>query len=204
MNFNKKTGILLFLLAIPVFIWLFLKLFGQNRFEVPVFYEAGLEVAGCPDTSQPHVIPSFSLQGITQQTSDEGLINKLTVVYFFEDPCEGPCAAVMENLAKIQDVFEKQPIIQIWALGEAAVPVADLNELAEQYQSHPDQWKFLTGNQQQIETLKECGFVLKEDTPSMVLVDGNKRIRGYYAGTDPEEIDRLIVEVRILLRNLQQ
>lgn len=204
MNFNKKTGILLILLAIPVFIWLFLKLFGQNRFEVPVFYEEGVKVTGCSNSSQPHVIPPFSLLGLAQKTTDEELLNQLTIVYFFAYPCEAQCEEVMENLAKIQDIFESQPLIQIWAIGEAAVAASGLEQLANKYQSRQAQWKFMTGNEQAIETLKQCGFVLEGDNPSIVLIDGDKRIRGYYTGTDSEEIDRLIVEIRILLRNLRQ
>ena len=37
-------------------------------------------------------------------------------------------------------------------------------------------------------------------TNNFVLVDKNKRIRGYYDGTSTEEVDRMIEEVQILLK----
>jgi protein SCO1/2 len=33
-----------------------------------------------------------------------------------------------------------------------------------------------------------------------VLVDGKGRIRGYYSGTDPDEVDKLIKDIKIILR----
>jgi hypothetical protein len=56
--------------------------------------------------------------------------------------------------------------------------------------------------------LAQCGFGL-EITPearplnTIVLVDGQKRIRGYYDIADPKEADRLELEIRILLRNVK-
>jgi len=44
-----------------------------------------------------------------------------------------------------------------------------------------------------------CFFFLKKPW-SVVLIDSEKRIRGYYAPTSREEMDRLIVEMKILLK----
>jgi len=48
--------------------------------------------------------------------------------------------------------------------------------------------------------IKTCALFLKEPWKA-VLVDKQKRIRGYYAFTSLEETDRLHVEVEILLTN---
>lgn len=44
-----------------------------------------------------------------------------------------------------------------------------------------------------------CFFFLKKPW-SVVLIDSEKKIRGYYAPTSREEMDRLIVEMKILLK----
>ena len=35
-------------------------------------------------------------------------------------------------------------------------------------------------------------------TENFILVDPDKRIRGFYDGTDPGEIERLLIEIKIL------
>jgi protein SCO1/2 len=37
----------------------------------------------------------------------------------------------------------------------------------------------------------------------LILVDQDRHIRGYYDGTDPKEVDRLILETKILLREIE-
>ncbi len=46
---------------------------------------------------------------------------------------------------------------------------------------------------------KNCAFIAKEKI-NIVLVDKQKRIRGYYTIGSREEMDRLIVEMKILLK----
>lgn len=48
-------------------------------------------------------------------------------------------------------------------------------------------------------TLRKCVFFL-DDGNSIVLLDGDGRIRGQYQRASMEEVDRLIVEMKIILR----
>lgn len=210
MKLNRRTGILLLLLALPVFIWLFLKFFGQNRYDVPVFYEQGAPLDDCSGGSQqPHAIPSFSLQEvIDQRTATEDIFdNHISAVYFFSYPCDSLCFQVMEELARVQDVFERQHDVQIVSINENSTDPQRLEALPKTFNRLPGQWKFLTGAGEEVANLMQCGFVLennsKKDHP-VVLIDGKRRIRGYYSGTDAVEIDRLILEIRILLYTLNQ
>lgn len=200
---------LLGILAIPVFLWLFLKFFGQNRYEVPVYYQEGLHITGCHSESKEHTIPAFTLQQahVEQTISESNLDNKITAVFFFSYPCSAACKEVIEELARVQDAFEEQEIVQILAIDKSSSNPPELRELSKTFQSNSDRWKFLTGEKATIETLVQCGFVLKEQKElnyPIVLIDGKRRIRGYYAGTDSEEVDRLILEIKILLYTLNQ
>ena len=47
--------------------------------------------------------------------------------------------------------------------------------------------------------LRECILLMKGDS-SVALVDHRNRIRGYYIGSDRDEAHRLIVEIKIILR----
>lgn len=211
MKLNRRTGILLLLLALPVFIWLFLKFFGQNRYDVPVFYEKGVPLDdNCPGGSQqPHAIPAFSLKKVGgQQTATEDIFNNhISAVYFFSYPCDSICFQVMEELARVQDVFERQHDVQVISINENNADLQHLKALSEKFNRLPGQWSFLAGTSEEVGNLMQCGFVLKghpEKDHPVVLIDGKRRIRGYYSGTDPADIDRLILEVRILLYTLNQ
>lgn len=47
--------------------------------------------------------------------------------------------------------------------------------------------------------IRDCVLLMKPPA-SVVLVDHHYRIRGYYDGTDRDEVDRLIVEMKIILK----
>ena len=76
-------------------------------------------------------------------------------------------------------------------------------------------WFFLTGDKSAIYDLARCGFILPTldgngvpddfvHSDKFVLVDELGRIRGYYSGTNREDVDRLILETKILLHGKQQ
>lgn len=50
-----------------------------------------------------------------------------------------------------------------------------------------------------IEQLQECFFILEKDK-NAVLVDKRQRIRGYYDLSSREELDRLALEIKIILK----
>jgi hypothetical protein len=49
-------------------------------------------------------------------------------------------------------------------------------------------------------TLQQCAFLMKRDA-SVVMVDHMRRIRGQYDGSSRDDIDRLLVEIDIILKN---
>ena len=56
-----KLIILFITIALPVFIFLFLKIFGENRFDIPIYHqEENTDMdADCGPISFPHVVPHF-------------------------------------------------------------------------------------------------------------------------------------------------
>jgi protein SCO1/2 len=70
-------------------------------------------------------------------------------------------------------------------------------------------WNLLTGDKKEIYTLaRKSYFVVKEDgdggphdmihTENFVLIDPDKRIRGYYDGTDKAAMESLMEDITIL------
>jgi len=87
-----------------------------------------------------------------------------------------------------------------------------MRDYAQKQNAIPNKWYFLTGDKEQIYTLArkhyfavmEPGATFNEHdfihTDNFILVDSKKRIRGMYVGTDDAEIQKLITDIQILLK----
>lgn len=196
-----KTGILLATLAIPVFIWLFLKYFGQNSFALPIYYPNGIDsLSDCANGQQPHALPSFSLLNTSGETlTANDFDGEMMISYFLPKRCTDSCELVLERLASIQNIFSEQEQLKIVVFGNAQYTSEDLISLEKRFNANPKLWNFVLGEDEEINQLKTCGFVLSSvPEHSLVVTDAKRRIRGYYQATDAEEVDRLKGEIKIL------
>ena len=193
------------MITLPVLLWLFLKLFGQNQFDIPLYYPHGLDsLANCNNTTAPHQVSQLSLENSQGASMDKNVLTgQVTAVYFLPNNCTDTCLLVLEELAKLQEVFETQSPVQILAIGSHHNQTT-LQSLSQRYRAQPKKWQFLTGG---TSTIKRCQFALPLKNISiaetLVLIDSKRRIRGYYVGTEPDEVDRLTVEIKILLSNME-
>jgi hypothetical protein len=154
---QRKTIFLSLALILPVIVFVFLKMFGKNKFEIPVFHSKVVEkVAGCDyNYPTPYSVPDSVLSSMGWKGNEATLITFLKM--------EG------EGKMRLTERFEPNKL-QVVTLTE----------------SEGAKWK--------------CAFLLS-DKFNAVLVDQKKQIRGYYQVNTREEIDRLIVEVSILLND---
>jgi protein SCO1 len=207
--------VLLCILLIPILIIVFLKTFGSNQYDIPVLYQNGVEdpfmECNYADSVQ-HVIPDFTF------TSHKGLEvgrsemeGKITIVDFFFTSCPSICPLMSSEMERVDDAFKDNPFVQIYSI--SIDPEFDSPEVLDSYaQKHlaSPKWHFLSGDKETTYQLARCGFILPtfdgfgvpEDfvhSDKFVLIDEFGRIRGYYSGTTREEVDRLILETKILL-----
>lgn len=204
-----KIGVLLVILLLPVLIYLFLKAFGENQYAIPVLYEEGVDssLTQCDfEIGKQHYVPDFSLTNQDDGSVTGSILdNKITVVDFFFTTCPSICPIMSDELARVQNAFSSSDDIQILSI--TVDPDTDTPEVlrayANEYNANTAQWQFLTGEKEHIYRTARCGFLLPvedgdgsaEDfihSDRFVLVDKDKRIRGYYEGTSREEVDRLI------------
>lgn len=206
---------LLLILAIPVLIYIFLQKFGSNTYTIPVFYEAGIPstLENCNFSDGQHYIPDFEVINQDSATiTDAVLENNINIVDFFFTSCPDVCPIMSSEISRVQDAFQGRERVKV--LSFTVDPTYDkpavLKDYAEQYNALPEKWQFATGDKAEIYALARCGFLLpvqegdggKSDfihSEKLILVDGNKRIRGYYDGTSRKDVDRLITEINILL-----
>ncbi|GAB3653900.1 SCO family protein [Echinicola sediminis] len=208
--------VLVCILMIPVLIILFLRNFSENKYDIPVLYENGVEdpFGDCNYTTEgQHYIPEFTF--VAQDSSQVGkaeMEGKITIVDFFFTSCPSICPVMSLEMERIQDAFRAEPEVQLFSISidpEYDTPEV-LSAYAERHGAKEDKWFFLNGQKEAVYDLARCGFVLPtidgkgvpEDfihSDKLALIDSEGRIRGYYSGTNREDVDRLILETKILL-----
>ena len=208
--------VLLCILMIPVLIIVFLKTMSTNTYDIPIYYEAGVDnpFLECDfEDGKQHRIPEFRFTShLNQEIGSLEMKGKVTIVDFFFTSCPSICPVMSTEMERVDDVFRQNDDVQIYSI--SIDPEYDTPEVLQSYadlhRATPGKWHFLTGDKSEIYDLARCGFILPtidgEGVPDdfvhsdkFVLVDEEGRIRGYYSGTNREEVDRLIVETKILL-----
>jgi len=217
----KKVLLLGVLLIVPVLVYLFLKVFGTNHYTLrtymPAIEDTGEPVIQNGDTVF-HRIPDFTLTAQTGQTiSQQNLEGKIYVANFFFASCQDICKKMSSNLQQVQEAFIKEPNVKIvsYTVDPERDSVAVLNKYAETYGADPEKWYLLTGPKSQIYQLAQEGYKLPAmQAPSLIpdfihsekllLIDEEKHVRGIYNGTDEEDVERLITEIKVLLQERKQ
>ena len=215
----KQFGLLTLMLIFPVFVIWFLRTFGENKFTIPVYHQNAAELSSelCTFPEGQHYIPPFRLTNQrSNPVSEKYFDDHITVVNFFFTRCQANCPDLSIELARVQGNFENNPRVRLLSL--SVDPENDqpevLAQYAEQNGAQERQWNFATGEKDEILSLIRCGFILPGQvrggtsgdiyhSESFVLVDSQRRIRGYYSGNDREDVDRLITEMKILLQEEQ-
>ena len=224
-----KAGLLIALLVVPAFVFLFLKAFGTNQYALRTYYPRIDSTTGEPIIRKKveyrrevndtlfHQVPDFAL---TDQNGREVTMaitgGKVSIVNFIFTRCLGVCPKTSAQMSRVQDLFldNSNVVLVSYSVDPGHDRPAVLRDYAATYGAKPGKWFFLTGDKKAIYSLVREGYKLPiadtgEQTQSLedqfihserlVLVDKDRHIRGYYNGTDPEEIDRLVLETRILL-----
>ncbi|GMQ30837.1 SCO family protein [Algoriphagus confluentis] len=208
--------VLVCILLIPLLIFLFLRGFGKNEYDLPIYFENGVDnpFQECPSTdSGQHFIPEFSFLNQNGESLGRAeMEGKITIVDFFFTSCPSICPLMSKEMERVNDMFRDEPKIQIMSI--SIDPEYDtleiLKEYAEKHNAIPGKWHFLSGPKEETYQLAKCGFVLPTldgngvpddfvHSDKFVLIDEMGRIRGYYSGTDREAVDLLMLETKVLL-----
>jgi len=158
----KKSAYLFLALLLPALVFVFLKFFGSNKFDIPVYYADSVSVAPyCSGMIRaPYTLPDSVWKYFpSRKTANVALMSR------DRDDVKEVTDLVSGELGNKVDIVDFEKL--------------NLDSAARSY------WT-------------TCVF-LAENPRLTVLFDGNGRIRGYYDIRGLDEIDRLRVELKILL-----
>jgi protein SCO1 len=215
-TFLKFLGLGTLLLGPVFFLFFFAK--GQHKFkDLPYLgpKEVNYNADGTADTVY-HVIPDFKFTNQNGELTDsESLAGKILIVDYFFSTCPTICIKMTKNMASLQLKLKDEHFQNVHLLSFTVNPEFDTPEVllkyAEKNEADLNRWTFLTGQKEQLYELGVNGYRLPAQEDALapggflhseyfVLVDQTKHIRGYYDGTDVNEMTRLLNDVKMLIK----
>lgn len=164
-----------------------------------------------------HRVMDFTLVNQLGDTiTEKDFENKIYVTDFFFTTCPTICKDMSINFRKVQDEFANEPDFLL--LSHSVTPQIDsvpvLAEYGEDYGAIPGKWHLATGDKKHIYDLARKSYFACLDegdggvqdfihTENLVLVDKDRRLRGFYDGTSDADVERLIDEIGYLLKEYE-
>ncbi|GGW28757.1 SCO family protein [Arenibacter certesii] len=210
----KYVGIALFIVS-SIIIYLFMDAVKPKKL-LPVYQPSMVNFELVDSTMQHikkyHTIADFALTNqngelITQQDYED----KIYIADFFFTTCPTICPIMTKNMADIQSKIKDDDDVML--LSHSVTPdidsVPQLKKYAEEQGVLDHKWNLVTGDKKQIYELARRSYLaVKTDgdggpfdmihTENFILVDKSKRIRGFYDGTNSEEMEELMSDLEIL------
>lgn len=160
-----------------------------------------------------HTIAPFSMTNQNGETITEGdYENNIYVADFFFTTCPSICPIMTKNMAALQESLSEYSQVKLlsFSVTPAIDSVAQLKRYAIKNNIDDSRWNLVTGDKKEIYALARKSYlVVKDDgdggpydmihTENFVLVDAQKRIRGYYDGTQATAMDTLLEDIKILV-----
>lgn len=215
---SRKIFIILLLLIGPGLVLILLSKADHKFLLLPYYGEP--EIFAVPGTDRfdtiQHTVPDFRFinqDSIPVTFADfEG---KIMVVDFFFTTCPSICPVMTKQMTRLQWMLDDSAYEDIHILSHTVNPTNDtpsiLKAYAKENEADLSRWTFVTGEQEAIFDQGFNGYLLstQEDSGApggflhssmFVLVDKDRHIRGFYDGTVTTEVDDLMMDIKMLMK----
>jgi protein SCO1/2 len=190
----------------------------QKRKQLPIYNPVDINPALVDPSVQKvykqHRVGDFRLTDQMGKTvTPENFKGKIYVTDFFFTTCGTICPKMTKQMVRVYNEFKDNPDVMI--LSHTVTPEIDSVPVLKAYAENlgvndESKWIFVTGDKKQIYNLaRKVYFAATTEgdggpddfvhTENFVLVDKEKRLRGFYDGTSTEDVDRLIDDIYTLL-----
>lgn len=182
----------------------YLAIFGPKSYE---------SVNGNTDTTY-HTVQDFNFVNQDGKTvTQKHLDGSVYVADFFFTTCHSICPVMSTQMERIYTKFKGNPEVKF--LSHTVDPEIDtveqLKAYALKYNADSGQWLFVTGDKKQLYEIARTGYFLDAQegdggpddfihTQNFALIDKDKRIRGYYNGIDSSDVEQLMKDIDLLLK----
>ena len=165
-----------------------------------------------------HTIADFELINQNGDTiTHEDYEGKIYVADFFFTTCPTICPIMTKNMAEVQRHISNDD--EVLLLSHSVTPeidsVAQLKKYALEKGVIDEKWNLVTGDKKHIyELARKSYLAVKTDgdggpfdmihTENFILVDKERRIRGFYDGTNTEDISKLLEDIEVLKASYEE
>ena len=159
-----------------------------------------------------HSIADFKLINQNGDTiTQANYADKIYIADFFFTTCPTICPVMTANMADIQQIIKGDE--EVLLLSHSVTPEIDSVQQLKKYALEKGvidaKWNLVTGDKKQIYELARKSYlaVLTDGdggpydmihTENFILVDKERRIRGFYDGTSSEEVAQLLEDLKVL------
>lgn len=171
-----------------------------------------LPFLGMAEEGEHYVVPPFSFLDQEGAEITESLVEgKIHVVDFFFTSCPDICPKMNQQMLRIYEEYEQDNEIVILShtLDPKRDTVEALKAFSEGLGVSSSKWKMLSSPDHDyvFEVCKSYMIAAGPDESIMggifhsgkfVLLDQERRVRGFYEGTDEAEVDKLIKDIKSL------
>ena len=183
----------------------------------PAMVNSELVDSSLHDIKKYHTIADFALTNQNGESiSQDNYANKIYIADFFFTTCPSICPIMTKNMAKVQQQILNDDDVLL--LSHSVTPqidsVAQLKKYALEKGVVDAKWNLVTGDKKQIyELARKSYLAVKTDgdggpfdmihTENFILVDKERRIRGFYDGTNSDAMVQLMEDLAILKESYQ-
>ena len=215
----KFFGIFLFVLSAIIITIIYNILNPEKRLPVyqPDMVNYELVDSTVQEVRKYHTIKDFKLFNQNGDTITQDFYkDRIYVADFFFTTCQTICPIMTDHMLEIQQELKDDEDVLL--LSHTVIPNFDsvpvLRKYADEKGIRDEKWNLVTGDKKQIYDLARKSYLAaKSDgdggafdmihTENFVLVDKERRIRGFYDGTNPEAIEELLQDITILKKEYQ-
>ncbi len=213
--FSKYKTFILIFFSLSIFILLMIYYLLSPTKILPIYQPAEVNYK-LVDSSLQHVkkyhkIGNFSLLNQSgKKITLDNYNDKIFIADFFFTKCPSICPIMTDNMLELQKkIIEDDSVMIIsFSVDPKNDTVEQLNNYAEEKGIDQKKWNLLTGDKTKIYDLARKSFFVAEldnkddneiiHTENFVLVDPDKRIRGYYDGTNIDEVLKILDDIKTL------
>ena len=210
----KTFAIVFFILSVIIVLCIYTLLKPEERLPVyqPDMVNAELVDSTVQYVRKYHKIADFKLVNQNGDTiTQEFYKDKIYIADFFFTTCLTICPVMTDHMIKIQEKIKNDEDVLL--LSHTVFPVADSVPVLKKYAREKgviaEKWNLVTGDKKEIYDLARKSYLATKSTgdggpydmihtENFVLVDKDRQIRGFYDGTDPEAIEELMHDLKVL------